>query len=80
MAATTAPEKLRVLLPHWIEHNRDHGAEFRKWAALAEQEGAVAAAGHIRAAAELMDSANEQLRKAVAAAGGTEAEHHHHSH
>jgi hypothetical protein len=26
-------EKLRILLPHWIEHNYEHAAEFREWAA-----------------------------------------------
>ena len=25
-------EKLRILLPHWIEHNQEHAAEFRSWA------------------------------------------------
>jgi hypothetical protein len=30
--AITDPEKLRVLLPHWIEHNAEHAAEFRQWA------------------------------------------------
>jgi hypothetical protein len=25
-------EKLRILLPHWIEHNYEHANEFREWA------------------------------------------------
>jgi hypothetical protein len=25
-------EKLRILLPHWIEHNYEHAEEFREWA------------------------------------------------
>jgi hypothetical protein len=25
-------EKLRVLLPHWIEHNGEHADEFRRYA------------------------------------------------
>jgi hypothetical protein len=24
-------EKLRALLPHWIEHNGEHAAEFSNW-------------------------------------------------
>jgi hypothetical protein len=32
MGAVTDLEKLRVLLPHWIEHNAEHAAEFRQWA------------------------------------------------
>jgi len=26
-------EELHVLLDYWIEHNREHEAEFREWAA-----------------------------------------------
>jgi len=26
------PDKLRVLLPHWIEHTDEHAGEFRGWA------------------------------------------------
>jgi hypothetical protein len=25
-------DKLRVLIPHWIDHNNEHAAEFRGWA------------------------------------------------
>jgi len=25
-------EKLRVMLPHWINHNQGHGKEFAQWA------------------------------------------------
>ena len=27
-------EKLRVILPHWIEHNKNHEKEFNKWMAI----------------------------------------------
>ena len=27
-------EKLRVILPHWIEHNKNHEKEFNKWLAI----------------------------------------------
>jgi hypothetical protein len=30
MGAITDLEKLRVLLPHWIERNTEHAAEFRQ--------------------------------------------------
>jgi hypothetical protein len=33
-------DKLRVLIPHWIEHNSEHADEFRRWA---EQAGDAAA-------------------------------------
>ena len=38
MDSKTTVEKLRILLPHWIEHNQSHAAEFRKWAASARAE------------------------------------------
>jgi hypothetical protein len=28
-------KKLRVLIPHWIEHNEGHAAEFIRWASHA---------------------------------------------
>ena len=53
-------DKLRVLLPHWIEHNGEHAAEFRKWAERAGPEVREA----ILAAASLMDEATVRLREA----------------
>ncbi|RLC93646.1 MAG: hypothetical protein DRI77_11685 [Chloroflexi bacterium] len=53
-------DKLRVLLPHWIEHNGEHASEFKKWAEKAEP--AVREA--ILAAASLMDEATVRLREA----------------
>ena len=32
-------EKLRVLIPHWIEHSHSHQHEFEKWGAVAKNEG-----------------------------------------
>ena len=58
-------EKLRVLLPHWIEHNSEHASEFREWARRAG-----AAEAHIEAAAELMEEANARLAEALEAVGG----------
>lgn len=55
-------QKLGVLLPHWIEHNEEHAAEFRDWAARA----GPARAGLLQAAAAL-EEANRGLRQALAA-------------
>jgi len=67
-------EKLRVLLPHWIEHNGEHASEFKKWAEKAEP--AVREA--ILAAAGLVDEANGRLLDALEQLGGPlEHEHHH---
>ena len=58
-------EKLRVLLSHWIEHNEEHAAEFRRWA-----EKAGPAAPDVLAAAERMGQVNQALAAALAKLGG----------
>jgi hypothetical protein len=58
-------EKLRVLIPHWIEHNEEHALEFRTWA---NKSGDVS--GSILSAAELITQANEYLETALAKLGG----------
>jgi len=32
-------EKLKKLLPHWQNHNREHAETFKKWAEKAEADG-----------------------------------------
>ena len=32
-------DKIRVLLPHWLEHNQSHRAEFGRWAEVARGAG-----------------------------------------
>ncbi len=70
-------EKLRVLIPHWIEHNEEHAKEFRRWA---ETAGGVVT--EILAAADAMADANESLAAALEKLGGAldPPHHHHHSH
>lgn len=68
------PEKLRVLLSHWIDHNEEHAGEFRQWA-----EKAGAAAPDVLAAAERMAPVNEALAAALAKLGGPSS-HHDHTH
>ncbi len=65
-------DKLRVLLPHWIEHNGEHAWEFRTWA-----ERAGTARDALVAAADLVEEANAQLEEALKQLGGP-LEHHHH--
>ena len=66
-------EKLQVLLPHWIEHNTEHAAEFRRWAAQAG-----IAAADIVAAAEGLETASYRLRQAQDKLGGPLATRHAH--
>lgn len=62
-------EKLRALLPHWLEHNQEHAGEFATWAGRASAAGQEAAAQEIRRAAEAMQQANEALQAALVALG-----------
>ena len=66
-------EKLRVLIPHWIEHNEEHADEFRRWA-----EHAGEAAADILAAADGIARVNMYLAKALEKLGGSLASDHHH--
>jgi hypothetical protein len=58
-------EKLRVLIPHWIEHNEEHAEDFRRWAELAGE-----ASQDILLAAENVDHANQALVNAMEKLGG----------
>lgn len=64
-------EKLRMLLPHWIEHNQEHATEFQDYAG---QSGQVR--DRLLAAARLIEEANAELGKALAELGGPLAHHH----
>jgi hypothetical protein len=76
-------EKLRVMLQHWIEHNKGHVEEFEKWRETMTEEGKSSVADHITEAVKLMATVNAQLGKALHEVGGPnksegEEGHHHH--
>ena len=58
-------EKLKILLDHWIEHNKEHGEEFREWAEKAGDLGEATVHEDMLNAAQHMDKASESLRKAL---------------
>jgi len=64
-------DKLRVLIPHWIEHNQAHAQEFLDWAKKidpsAEIEDVIA---DVQSAAEAMKFVNAHLRTALDKIGG----------
>ena len=64
-------EKLRVLIPHWIEHNNEHAEEFGRWA---DQAGP--AAPDLLAAAQAIARANKSLAAALEKLGGVLPSHH----
>ena len=74
-------DKLRALLPHWIEHNGEHARSFEEWAERVRATGEGELAAQIAAAAEKMVAANRDLERALEQVGTPgEATHHEHSH
>jgi len=62
--------KLRILIPHWIEHNEDHAASFERWVAKAQALGLKETAQRIEEAVKRMSACNQALRAALGALEG----------
>jgi hypothetical protein len=74
-------ERLRALLPHWIEHNREHANSFLAWARRASAAGEGHVAAQIEAAATRMEEANHDLECALQHMGGpADGSEHEHTH
>jgi hypothetical protein len=65
MPEESEKEKLKILLNHWIEHNRGHAEEFRQWAEKAKKLGQAAVYDDMMQAAQQMNKANEFLLAAL---------------
>jgi hypothetical protein len=76
--------KLRILLPHWIEHNAEHAESFLVWAERARAAGDDHLAIHIEEAARKTEAANRDLEGGLKHIGTVAGEHvhvhHEHSH
>lgn len=75
-------DKLRVLLPHWIEHNHGHIIELTRWREVAADEGSIGAVGLAEAVAA-MTKVGEALTEVLGQLGGplpAPGRHHHHTH
>ncbi len=64
--------KLRTLLNHWIEHNKEHGQEFREWAGKAKVSGETESGEDMLLAAQEMDKASEILSQVLRRLEGKE--------
>jgi hypothetical protein len=73
-------EKLQVLLPHWLEHNKSHGVEFSHWAEIVGKTGDTETAELIRQAADYLEKADQVLSQALESIGGPRPHHGHHHH
>jgi rubrerythrin len=72
-------EKLRALLPHWLEHNMSHADDYRAWSERARAAGADHVAEHLAAAVEKLAEVHRDLQGALEHLGGpdTAASHDH---
>jgi hypothetical protein len=58
-------QKLRMLIPHWIDHNQEHAQEFIRFLEVAGD-----AAVDLQKAAEQMNLVNQALETALEKMGG----------
>jgi hypothetical protein len=77
----TAVEKVRIMLPHLIEHNRSHEQEFAKWSQVLRDCGQAEAAALLEKATASLREAAGNLQQALEIIGGPLPGHdlpHHH--
>ena len=53
-------KKLKVLLNHWMDHNRDHAAEYERWALQAKSEGLTEVSNALKEASDGVQKTNEK--------------------
>lgn len=63
-------EKVRVLLPHWLEHNKSHAGEFSDWAELVRKGGNSEVAALLDEAVRQLQAVDNVLAEALERAGG----------
>ncbi len=76
-------DKLRVLLPHWITHNREHGGEFGLWSEKISNSGVESAeeiTAQLARAVSACEEVTRALEKAMELAGGPLDHTHDHDH
>ena len=70
MSVPTDLDKLRILLSHWVEHNRKHSEEFFEWVKRIEELASKDVVLHLRSAGEEMEKVTGHLRAALRHLGG----------
>jgi hypothetical protein len=65
-------EKIKILVNHWIDHNKEHSQEFRKWAEKAKGLGEAEVCDDLLEAAQVVDRANVPLLRGLRALEGKE--------
>ncbi len=70
-------EKLRIMLPHWVEHNQGHGTEFLQWSKKLKED--YPEISHLLThAVQALQDAQSALEEAMDMAGGGKAKDSHH--
>ena len=81
MSSINDLDKLRMMLPHWIEHNSGHGREYAQWSRLLAESGRNGIAELLKKAEASISEADTALKEALRLAGGPlKADEHHHHH
>ena len=82
MSELNTLKKLRVLLPHWIEHNNNHMVEFGKWENEARADSEDEVAQLLKKAISDMENGGKALSEALEKIGGPleDGAGHHHGH
>lgn len=62
--AIAFPQKARMLIEHWINHNQAHMQDYRRWADTFRQNGLETAAAMLESVAESTQQINHTLSKA----------------
>ena len=70
MSEQNTMEKVRVLLPHWIDHNSNHIVEFKKWESEARKESEHEVSQLLANAISDMEKAGKSLCEALEKVGG----------
>ncbi len=74
-------EKLRVILPHWIEHNKSHENEFNKWLNIINNAGESEVGTLLNKAVMSLHEIDTVLSQIAEIVGTLPAEHSHdHTH
>ena len=76
-------EKLRVMLPHWIEHNKNHEKEFNKWVAIISSGKEIEVAALLKKAVSSLqniDTILSLIADKIGALKGEDSQGHTHHH
>jgi hypothetical protein len=76
MSVRTDVDKIRILLSHWVEHSREHAAEFFEWAERIKGLASNEVVLHLRSSGEAMEKVTKHLQAALNHFGGVPEKGH----